>query len=147
LAKIDSFERHHERYEDWFSRHESAYLSELLALRAVMPWQGLGMEIGVGSGRFAAPLGVAVGVDPSGAMLGYAARRGIQVVRAVTEALPFLDAVFDYVLVVTTICFVGDPVQMLAEARRVLRPLANFILPNKKRMSFTGMPHFTPHLR
>lgn len=122
MAKIDSFERHHERYEDWFTRHEAAYHSELLALRAVVPWQGLGMEIGVGSGRFSSPLGVPVGLDPSGAMLGYAARRGIQVVRGVAEALPFLDAVFDYILLVTTICFVDDPVQMLAEARRVLRP-------------------------
>ena len=59
------FETHHERYEAWFDRHEAAYLSELLAVRALLPWQGLGLEIGVGTARFGAPLGIGVGVDPA----------------------------------------------------------------------------------
>ena len=53
------------RYEAWFTRNPAAYHSELLAVRALLPWQGLGLEIGAGTGRFAAPLGVTVGVDPS----------------------------------------------------------------------------------
>jgi hypothetical protein len=64
-----SFDIYHGRYEAWFVRHPAAYHSELLALRALLPWQGLGLEIGVGTGRFAAPLGVKVGVDSSKAML------------------------------------------------------------------------------
>jgi len=60
-----SFNSHHRRYEAWFSRHEAAYFSELLAIRALLPWKGRGLEIGVGTGRFATPLGVEVGVDPS----------------------------------------------------------------------------------
>jgi hypothetical protein len=59
-----SFNSHHRRYEAWFSRHEAAF-SELLAVRALLPWEGKGLEIGVGTGRFSAPLGVEVGVDPS----------------------------------------------------------------------------------
>jgi len=46
-------------------------------VRVLLPWQGLGLEIGVGTGRFAAPLGIKVGVDPSMAMLAYAAERGV----------------------------------------------------------------------
>jgi SAM-dependent methyltransferase len=94
----------------------------LLAVRALLPWSGRGLEIGVGTGRFAGPLGVALGVDPAGRMLRYARRRGVRVAAAVAEALPFAEAAFDYALVVTTICFVEDPLAMLREARRVLRP-------------------------
>jgi SAM-dependent methyltransferase len=65
---------------------------------------------------------VSVGVDRASAVLRYAARRGIRVARAVAEHLPFGEGVFDYALIVTTICFVDDPAATLAEAHRVLRP-------------------------
>jgi SAM-dependent methyltransferase len=122
MARTEPFERHHARYDEWFERHEAAYRSELEAVRWLLPAGGRGLEIGVGSGRFAAPLGVAVGVDPARSLLPYAARRGIRVAGAVAEHLPFRDAVFDYAVIVTTICFVDDAARMLAEARRVLRP-------------------------
>lgn len=120
--RAEPFIRHHQRYEDWFNRHRAAYLSELLAVRALLPWQGRGLEIGVGAGRFAAPLGVAYGIDPAAEMLGYARARGVRAAQAIAEALPFADEVFDYALIVTTICFVDDPVAMLREAARVLGP-------------------------
>lgn len=121
MARILPFEKYYRRYERWFTEHPRAYYSELLAVRALVPWEGLGLEIGVGSGRFAAPLGVPIGIDPSRKMLRYASSRGIHTTQAVAEYLPFRDAAFDYVLVVTTICFVDDPVRMLSEAWRVLR--------------------------
>ncbi|MDA8107199.1 MAG: class I SAM-dependent methyltransferase [Betaproteobacteria bacterium] len=120
--KIEPFELFHRRYDEWFERHEAAYLSELLAVRALLPLRGRGLEIGVGTGRFAGPLGVEFGIDPAAEMLGYARSRGVCVAAAVAEALPFADAAFDYTLVVTTICFVDDPTAMLREAARVLRP-------------------------
>lgn len=116
------FEANHQRYEAWFDKHEAAYLSELLSLRPFVPWEGRGIEIGVGSGCFAGPLGVQVDVDPSATMLAYAAKRGIEVVEGVAENLPFANDSFDYAMVVTTICFVDSPEEMLAEARRALRP-------------------------
>jgi SAM-dependent methyltransferase len=121
MARTRAFEAYPERYDTWFARHEAAYRSELDAVRALLPAGGRGIEVGVGSGRFAAPLGVAVGVDPAKALLAHAARRGIRVARAVAESLPFREGAFDHVLIVTTICFVDDPAGMLAEARRVLR--------------------------
>jgi SAM-dependent methyltransferase len=90
-------------------------------VRTLLPWQGRGLEVGVGTGRFAAPLGVEFGIDPAAEMLDYARSRGIRVARAVAEALPFADAAFDYALAVTTLCFVDDPAAMLAEACRILR--------------------------
>ena len=56
------FDQHCRRYEKWFATHAAAYYSELLAIRALLPCGGDGLEVGVGTGRFAAPLGVRVGV-------------------------------------------------------------------------------------
>ena len=121
MARIAPFERHTQRYERWFAQHEAAYLSELRALRELLPNPGLALEIGVGTGRFAEPLGVAIGIDPSLRMLKHARRRGIEAVCAAAEALPFRHGVFDHALIVTTICFVDDARAMLAEACRVLK--------------------------
>lgn len=138
MAKAQVFDALHRRYEAWFARHHAAYWSELLAVRVLLPWRGVGLEVGVGSGRFAGPLGVQVGLDPSEPMLAYARQRGIRAVRGVAEALPFADAAFDYVLIVTTICFVDDPQAMLDEARRVLRPDGHVVLGFIDRASVVG---------
>jgi SAM-dependent methyltransferase len=120
MPKTAPFERYTERYEDWFETHDAAYRSEVAALERLVPEPGLGVEIGVGSGRFAAPLGMRVGLDPATEMLVRARERGIDVVRGVAECLPFDDGAFDTALIVTTICFVDDVARTLAEARRVL---------------------------
>jgi SAM-dependent methyltransferase len=139
--KSEPFVRHHRRYDEWFERHRAAYLSELLAVRALLPWEGRGLEIGVGTGRFAGPLGVKFGIDPAGEMLGYARARGVSVARAVAEALPFADAVFDYALVVTTICFVDDARAMLREIARVLKPEGKVIIGLIDRESLLGQAY------
>lgn len=142
--KTTPFDAHHQRYEAWFEKHEAAYISELLALRPFVPWQGKGLEIGVGSGRFAGPLGVQVGVDPSPAMLTHAMERGIEVVQGVAENLPFADDSFDYALIITTICFVNSPVNMLTEARRVLKPGGRVVIGFIDRESDLGQ-HYLAH--
>jgi SAM-dependent methyltransferase len=128
MPKTAPFEEHTDRYEAWFEQHRDAYRSELDALRRLVPTMGDGIEIGVGSGRFAAPLGIEVGLDPSHEMLRYARERGIEVVRGVAEALPFGDATFDTALIVTTICFVDDVPRTLAEAERVLAPDGTLVI-------------------
>jgi SAM-dependent methyltransferase len=144
MAKTAPFELHHRRYDDWFVRHAAAYQSELLAVRALLPWQGLGLAIGVGTGRFAAPLGVQVGIDPAREVLDYATGRGITPVQAVAEALPFADDSFDYVLSVTTICFVDDASAMLSEAYRVLKPGGELVIGFIDRTSELGQ-HYLAH--
>lgn len=141
MPRITPFETHHQRYEAWFEKHEAAYISELLALRPFVPWGGEGIEIGVGSGRFAAPLGVQVGVDPSPAMLVHATARGISVVEGTAENLPFVAASFDFALVVTTLCFVDSPARMLAEARRVLKPGGRLVIGFIDRESALGQDY------
>jgi SAM-dependent methyltransferase len=144
MARIAPFESHTGRYECWFVQHEAAYLSELRVLRELLPDSGLGLEVGVGTGQFAKPLGIAIGIDPSLRMLEHARRRGIRVVCAVAEALPFGQGIFDHALIVTTICFVDDARAMLLEACRVLKPDGALVLGFIDRTSRLGR-HYEAH--
>lgn len=114
------FERLPERYDAWFERHPEAYAAELRALRSVLLPFNRGLEVGVGSGRFARPLGFVWGVDPAMALLFKARRRGLRVIRGTAENLPFLSASMDSVLMVTTLCFVDDLTRSFQEIHRVL---------------------------
>ena len=122
MNNIEIFERNAAEYDLWFEENEPVYKSEILALRGLIPAMGIGLEVGVGTGRFADPLGIRIGVEPAKAMADMARRRGIEVYKAKAEALPFQDESFDFVLMVTTICFLEKPLQALAEAKRVLMP-------------------------
>lgn len=121
MAKIEPFDQFTERYEQWFERHLEVYLSEINAIRSLIPKSERGVEIGVGTGRFAAPLGIKLGVEPSAKMGEIAKERGIEVISGVAENLPIEDEQFDFVLMVTTICFVDDAQKALGEACRVLK--------------------------
>lgn len=125
---IEPFELHHAEYENWFERHSLAYQSELAAVRRLVPMHGRGIEIGVGTGRFASPLGIDIGIDPSPKMREMARSRGLEVLGAVAEALPFKNASFAFALMVTTICFLRDAKTALREAYRVLNPSGSLII-------------------
>ena len=123
MPKIESFEKYSDAYDEWFEKNHDVYESELEVIRQLIPLQEVrGLEIGVGSGKFAVPLGIKIGVEPSKKMAGKAEKHGIKVYPGVAEALPFSDADFDFVLMVTTICFVDDLVKSFKEALRVLKP-------------------------
>ena len=104
------------------------YQTELLAVETLLPQAGLSIEIGVGSGRFAAPLGIQLGIEPSSQMAGIAQSRGIKVIAGVAEQLPLDDSRFDLVLSVTTVCFLNDVELAFQETRRVLKLGGAFII-------------------
>lgn len=122
MARIEPFEKHPFRYEQWFDKHKFAYESELQAIRKLLPLGGKGLEIGVGSGRFAAPLGIKLGIEPSSKMVKIALRKGIEVIGGVAETLPFRNSQFDFALMVTTICFLDDVEAAFKESYKVLKP-------------------------
>lgn len=127
MPKIVPFETHAERYEQWFTNHRWVYAAELRAVKALLPLHGRGLEIGIGTGRFATPTGIAIGVEPSNRMGKIAQSRGIQVLSGVAEALPFGDCVFDFALMVTTVCFLDDINKAFLEAYRILAKGGFFI--------------------
>jgi SAM-dependent methyltransferase len=122
MPKMQPFEQNVERYEEWFDRYPLAYASEVEAVRALLPRRGDGLEVGVGTGRFAVPLGVREGIEPSGAMARLAVERGVHVRLGAAEALPCKDGSFDYLLMMVTVCFLDDVYLAFREAHRVLRP-------------------------
>ena len=120
MPKISIFEKHFVQYEEWFTENRWVYEAELRAAKALIPEKGLGIEIGVGTGRFAQPFDIKIGVEPSGRMKKIAQNRGIQVLDGVAEELPFSNSEFDFALMVTTVCFVDDIDKSLQEAYRIL---------------------------
>jgi len=121
-TKIEPFEKFAQEYDAWFEDYRFVYESELQAVQEQVPKRGEGVEVGVGSGRFAAPLGIRLGVDPSQKMRELAQSKGIVAIDGVAENLPFADSRFNYVLMVTTICFLDDIESSFNEAHRVLKP-------------------------
>ena len=84
------------------------------------------LEVGVGTGRVAAPLQAAgfpmVGVDASKGMLANARRKGLdRLVRGHALHLPFANGAFSATLFVHVLHIVDDPARAIAEAIRVAR--------------------------
>ena len=125
-------------YDTWYEENRSAYLSELLAVKTACLNTGRALEIGVGTGRFAAPLGVKWGIDPARGMLKIARKRGCRVIQGAGELLPFRDLVFQCVLIITTICFVTDPQETVNEAWRVLERDGSLVMGLIDKESFLG---------
>ena len=128
MPRVKPFEMYVKRYEEWFERNRNAYESELQAVKTLLPEGGTGIEIGVGTARFAAPLGITLGIEPSKAMREVARKKDIEVIEAVGENLPLADSQFDFVLMVTTICFLDDIAASFKEAYRVLKPEGAFVI-------------------
>ncbi|MDD1681803.1 MAG: methyltransferase domain-containing protein [Methanoregula sp.] len=107
-------------YDQWFDDHREIHAAQVRLLQAAVPQGGCGLELGVGSGRFAAPLGIRYGIDPSPRLLAIAQTRGTEVVQGEGEHLPYRADTFGYVLMMTVICFLDDPQGVLQETFRVL---------------------------
>ncbi|ELY92593.1 type 11 methyltransferase [Natrialba hulunbeirensis JCM 10989] len=134
------FETHTDTYDDWFDTNDGAYRAEQAALESVCPAPvpDRALEIGVGTGRFAGPLDVSLGVDPASAPLDRARERGVTPVRGVAESLPFDDGGLEYVQFVTVLSFVDEPTTALTEARRVLEQDGTLVVAFLDRASPVG---------
>lgn len=122
MERFEPFENYSQKYDEWFDKNSSIYELELQAVKELLPESENSIEIGVGSGRFAAPLGIKLGIDPSKKMGKLAEKRGIKFIEGVAESLPFPDSHFDFILMVTTICFLDNISKAFKEAYRVLKP-------------------------
>lgn len=92
------------------------------------------LEVGIGTGLnlpYLAGNSAIYGVDPNFLMLARARSRAsfltdthCHLVRAQGESLPFSEGAFDGALVTLVLCTAKDPLSVLLEIRRVLRPCA-----------------------
>ena len=124
----EPFDNYSNEYDDWFITNKYAFQSELNAIKKALPENVDTVEVGIGSGIFAAPLGIKEGVDPSEAMREKAKKKDVRVMDAVAENLPYTDQSKNAVLMVTTICFVDDIYKSFQEVHRVLKDDGHFII-------------------
>ena len=117
------FNGHVAEYEEWFDKYPFVFESEVEAIRNFLPTGNniSGIEIGLGTGRFAKELGIKEGIEPSPRMRALALKRGIEVLSAEAEHLPYEDSQFDYVLMAFCISYFEDLPTVFNEARRVLK--------------------------
>jgi len=92
-----------QEYDRWYDDHRAVYLSELEAVRTVLPAFKFAVEIGIGTGRYSSELGIQLGIEPSANMS-------------------------KIVLFVTSLCFVDDMDRALVESYRVLKPLSSIVI-------------------
>ncbi len=128
MARTEPFDKYLNEYEEWFKEHKYVYESELEAVRHFIPQDKKGIEIGIGTGRFALPFGIREGVEPSLLMCRFATNKGLKVYEGTAEELPLQDKSYDFALMVTTICFVDDVKKSFCEVRRILKPDGSFII-------------------
>ena len=135
---MNIFDHYYKKYDAWYDKNKFAYLSELEAIKRVLPKKGKGLEVGVGTGKFAQALGIKFGIDPSIEMLKIAKKRGINVRLGDGESLPFKNDTFDYVAIIITICFVKHPQRVIEESYRVLKNNGKIIVGIIDKDSFLG---------
>lgn len=135
---ISIFDRYYNKYDKWYEKNKFVYLSELEAIKKVLPKKGKILEIGVGTGRFAAALGIEFGIDPSMNMLKIARHRGVNTRLARGEQLPFRDLTFDCVAIIITLCFSQDAEKVLQETSRVLKKNGRLIVAIIDKDTFLG---------
>ena len=138
MESIEAFNKYAKEYDEWFDLNENIYKSEINALKMFIPESGEGLEVGVGTGRFASVLGIKIGVEPAKSMAEIARKRGIKVYEKEAQNLPFSDSTFDFILFVTTICFLKEPILAIKEAKRVLKPGGSIIIGIIDKNSFLG---------
>lgn len=117
------FNEHVSEYEEWFEKYPFVFQSEVEAIRELIPTEDniYGIEVGLGTGRFARELGIMEGVEPSANMRALALERGIEARAGEAEHLPYKDMHYDVVLMVFCISYLEDMQAAFIEAKRVLK--------------------------
>jgi SAM-dependent methyltransferase len=108
------------------------------------------LDVGCGTGWLADHFEHYTGVDGSDDAVAEAQRRGRNVSRGdLDEPLPFEDASFDAVVMKDVLEHVGDPVALVREVRRVLRPggLVFASSPDAQRWVWDDYTHRRPFTR
>lgn len=120
--QLEPFELYAPEYDEWFDRFPYIFQSEVEALREMLPaGESHGIEVGLGTGRFSKALGIKEGVEPSFSMRKIAVTRGVEVMDAVAEKLPYKDLHFDFVIMASCISYFFSMKKAFQEANRVLK--------------------------
>ena len=115
------FHERAEEYDSWFD-NSLLFAIEKAAIQSLnISFSPPALEVGIGSGRFAEALQIALGIDPAMAPLLLAEKRGICTCQAIAEELPFATSSLGAIFLLFTLCFLESPTRFLQECARVLR--------------------------
>ncbi|UCE89988.1 MAG: class I SAM-dependent methyltransferase [Pseudomonadota bacterium] len=119
------------QYEGWYHTRRGSWIADrefALLMKLMRPQPGATLlDVGSGTGyftrRFAESGLRPTGLDPDQSMNRYARTRpgAVNYVEGTAERLPFKSQSFDFSIAVTSLCFVADPLEALAELWRVCR--------------------------
>lgn len=124
---INVFDRASDAYEDWYRQPMGVQVlaAELKGLEALLPREGLGVDIGAGTGIFAERLSSEgrdfVCLDPSPGMLEKAAQRGLRSILGTGEYLPIRHGSLDFAYLVTVIEFLSCPLKALRSIKDAMK--------------------------
>jgi SAM-dependent methyltransferase len=121
-----------EEYDAWYRTPRGSWIGEteyrLLREALVLPPDASVLDVGCGTGYFTRRLASdgfdITGLDTSAEMIGYARSHGTgreQYVIGDARRLPFPDRHFDSCVAITSLCFIREQEQALAEMVRVTR--------------------------
>ena len=68
MVQVEKFNKYVDEYEQWYEVYPEVYQSEIIAIEEQLrklPENIRGIEVGLGTGRFAQPLGIKEGIEPS----------------------------------------------------------------------------------
>ncbi|RJS88474.1 hypothetical protein DRO56_05055 [Candidatus Bathyarchaeota archaeon] len=131
---IEAFDRSAGTYEDWYRTPMGRYVlrAEVKGLEALLPREGVGVEIGSGTGIFAELLTgerrKILCVDPSAEMALRSKGKGLPTILGVAEEPPLKHRSMDFIYLVTVIEFLLDPEEALSSLRSLLKPGAPLVL-------------------
>ncbi len=140
-------------FYEWFARTgQQRRLLDPLRQATAGEAYGVVLEVGAGTGSnfsWYQPTHIerVEAIEPDSAMLTYARHRAEQATvpivlsQAAVEALPFAESTFDSAVVTLVLCSVQDPVQALAEIKRVLKPQGTLLLFEHVRSPHSWLSH------
>lgn len=107
----------------WIENYPFIFNSELEALREALPKESKlsGLEVGLGTRRYTAAIGIKEEVEAPETVCKTALSYGVVIRTAVAEKLPYHDLRFDFVLMVYPICPFERLDKAFHEANRVLK--------------------------
>jgi len=130
LSSISAFNKVAGEYDAWYNHPQGkqVFTAELNAVDQLLPSEGIGLELGAGTGIFSQHLTksdrMIICLDPSEEMLVRAKERDLPIVLGLADYQPFRVGVLDFTFLVSVMEFLDNPVQVFKENVDTAKPEA-----------------------
>ncbi|MCX7641026.1 MAG: class I SAM-dependent methyltransferase [Elusimicrobiales bacterium] len=120
---IKIFEDNIDEYDLWYKKNNHIFKKEIKAIKKLIKDEKIkrSVEIGCGSGMFCKALNIIEAIEPSKKLSKTANDRGIKVIKAFGEKIPYKDNTFDAAFILFTIEFVFNPLKIIKQVYRILK--------------------------